>query len=71
VTSQRLNRLHALQILGAAVGTAVPLIACATMVHAATTGQMPVFATGILPLVLLACTSVLGCWLWTETAELQ
>ncbi|MBC8123089.1 MAG: hypothetical protein H7Y22_14785 [Gemmatimonadaceae bacterium] len=69
MTTQRLNRRHTLQILGAAVGVSVPLVACATMVHAASTGLMPAFATGALPMVLLAAVSLLAMWVWTETVD--
>ncbi|MBC7882448.1 MAG: hypothetical protein H7Y37_14085 [Anaerolineae bacterium] len=71
MTSQRLAHIHTLQLLGVLVGIAVPLTACATMVCAATTGMMPMYATGIFPLLLLGITSILGCWIWTETVELR
>jgi hypothetical protein len=67
MTSQRLAHILALQVLGVLVGITVPLMACATMVCAATTGMMPMYATGIFPLLLLGVTSILGCWIWTET----
>lgn len=70
MTSQRLRRRHTLQILGALVGTGIPLAACATMFHVASTGVLPPFTTGIFSVVLLAATAVLACWIWTETAEL-
>jgi hypothetical protein len=71
MTSQRLAHILALQVLGVLVGITVPLIACATLVCAATTGMMPIYATGIFPLLLLGITSILGCWIWTETVELR
>ncbi|AGY59323.1 hypothetical protein [Gloeobacter kilaueensis] len=70
MTSHCRNRLYALQILGVATGIIVPLVACFTLFYAATTGQMPIFATGALPLLLLAATGLLGCWVWTQGAEL-
>ena len=71
MTTQHLDRLHTLQILGVAVGISVPLVACATLVYTATTGRMPFFATGTLPLLLLAITAVFGCFVWTQSAELR
>lgn len=70
MTSHRRRRRHTLQILGALVGTGIPLAACATMFQVATTGTMPSFATGISSVLLLGAMAVLACWIWTETAEL-
>ncbi|MBW4699779.1 MAG: hypothetical protein KME03_18155 [Aphanocapsa lilacina HA4352-LM1] len=70
MTSHCRHRLYALQILGAAVGIAIPLLSCLTMVYAATTGQMPFYATGAVPLVLLALAAALGSWIWMQSAEL-
>lgn len=71
MTTQRLCRLHTLQILGVLVGIIVPLMACATLFFTATTGSMPVLATGIFPLLLLVAVALLGCWIWTESCELS
>jgi ABC-type multidrug transport system permease subunit len=71
MTTQHLCRLHTLQILGVVVGIIVPLMACVTLFWAATTGSMPFFATGALPFVLLTVAALLGCWVWTETAEIR
>lgn len=70
MTTQHRDRLHALQILGCSLGISIPLAACATLIHVANTGRMPLMATGALPLVLLAIAGALACWIWTETVEL-
>ncbi|AGY59670.1 hypothetical protein [Gloeobacter kilaueensis] len=70
MTSQHLRRRHTLQILGCSIGISIPLLACATLIHVALTGQMPLLATGSLPLVLLFVSGLLAGWIWIETAEL-
>jgi len=70
MTHHRRNRLYSLHILGAAAGLCIPLVACFTLFHVSTTGLMPAFATGELPLVLLGAGGALGCWVWFESAEI-
>ncbi|UFP92593.1 hypothetical protein [Gloeobacter morelensis] len=56
-----------LQILAGATGIAITLAACATLGYAAHTGQMPFWACGAIPLVLLCPAAVLACLAWAES----
>lgn len=60
---------HNAQIVGVAVGITIPLVACATLVSAASTGIMPIYATTEIAFGLLILATLLGGWVWVQTTE--
>ncbi|UFP94816.1 hypothetical protein [Gloeobacter morelensis] len=67
----RRERLYNLQIVGCAAGMSVPLLACFTLFWVATTGEMPFFAEGAVPLVLLVAATAMGGWVWAQSIDLM
>jgi hypothetical protein len=63
-------RLYLVQIVGAVVGMAVPLLACWMLWSAATTGYLPLLLAGEIGAALLIALAVLGCWVWGQGCEL-
>ncbi|MBC8120856.1 MAG: hypothetical protein H7Y22_03340 [Gemmatimonadaceae bacterium] len=69
MSRHRRHDRHNAQIVGVIVGITIPLVACATLVSANSTGVMPIYATIEIAFGLLVLSTLLGAWVWVQTTE--